>query len=60
MKAEFKIVATLRSLSGFGWDDVRKMVTATDEVWDSYLEGHPKARPFRKSPFHHYDEIAAL
>ncbi|THU75897.1 hypothetical protein K435DRAFT_706161 [Dendrothele bispora CBS 962.96] len=36
-KAEFRVVSTLRTLSGFGWDDTRKMVIATDEVWDAYL-----------------------
>ncbi len=37
-KAEFKVVSTLQGLSGFGWDDVRKMVTAMDQVWDAYLK----------------------
>ncbi|KAJ3818467.1 hypothetical protein F5880DRAFT_1510934 [Lentinula raphanica] len=47
-KAEFKIVAKLRTLS------------ATDQVWDAYLAGHTKARPFRTHPFIHYDDIAAM
>ncbi|KAF5367461.1 hypothetical protein D9758_003826 [Tetrapyrgos nigripes] len=59
-KAEFKIVAKLRTLSGFGWDNARSMVIATDQVWDAYLVGHPKARPFRTHPFIHYDDIAAM
>ncbi|KAJ3832137.1 hypothetical protein F5878DRAFT_647029 [Lentinula raphanica] len=59
-KAEFKIVAKLRTLSGFGWDHARRMVIATDQVWEAYLQGHSKARPFRKSPFPHYDDIAAM
>ena len=29
---------TLRGLSGFGWDDQRKMVTAEPDVWDRYLK----------------------
>ena len=24
-------------LSGFGWDDVTKKVTASDQVWDDYI-----------------------
>lgn len=68
---------TLRGLSGFGWDDQRKVVMAEPDVWDRYLkvcmliciftphrslyvQGHPKARPFRKKPFPLYDEIAAI
>jgi hypothetical protein len=37
-KKEYKIVKTLQSLSGFGWDDLKKMVTAEPQVWDSYLK----------------------
>ncbi|KAK7442968.1 hypothetical protein VKT23_015912 [Stygiomarasmius scandens] len=59
-KAEFKIVAKLRTLSGFGWDNARSMVIATDQVWDAYLAGHSKARPFHTHPFIHYDNIAAM
>lgn len=27
--------------SGFGWDDVQKIPTAPDEVWDEYIEVFP-------------------
>lgn len=30
-------VAHLRGLSGFGWDDGRKVVVATEEVWKTVL-----------------------
>ncbi|KAF5338309.1 hypothetical protein D9758_015762 [Tetrapyrgos nigripes] len=59
-KADFKIVAKLRLLSGFGWCPIRHMVTATDEVWDQYITGHRKAHPFRTQPFPHYDAIAGI
>ncbi|KAF5318979.1 hypothetical protein D9758_018530 [Tetrapyrgos nigripes] len=58
-KKDFKIVRRLRTLSGFGWDNVRNMVTATDQVWDAYIKGHSKAGPFRNKPFPHYDDIAS-
>jgi len=38
LKQEFDIVKTLRGLSGFGWDDERKIVTASSDVWDAYIE----------------------
>ncbi|KAF8219971.1 hypothetical protein L208DRAFT_1214442, partial [Tricholoma matsutake] len=57
---EYKIVKTLRSLLGFGWDDSKKMVTAEPQVWDAYLKGHKKAWPFRRKPFPFYDKIGAL
>jgi hypothetical protein len=41
LKQEFDIVKQLRSLSGFGWDDERKIVTATADVWERYLEVSP-------------------
>jgi hypothetical protein len=37
LKEHFLVVQTLRGLSGFGWDDVKHMVTALDDVWDQYL-----------------------
>ena len=37
LKENFLVVQTLRSLSGFGWDDARHMVTASDDVWEQYL-----------------------
>jgi hypothetical protein len=38
LKKDFKDVQGLRDLSGFGWDDGLKMVTATDPVWDDLLK----------------------
>jgi hypothetical protein len=37
LKSEFIEVKKLREQSGFGWDDARKMVTATADVWEKYL-----------------------
>jgi Myb/SANT-like DNA-binding protein len=35
LKKEYKDIKWLREdVSGFGWDDENKLVTATDEVWD--------------------------
>jgi hypothetical protein len=32
------VVQKLRELSGFGWDESKNIVVATDKVWDDYLE----------------------
>ena len=40
LKSSYKVVCTLRSQSGFGWDDDRKIVTAEDSVWELYLQVH--------------------
>jgi hypothetical protein len=37
LKKNYKEVDKLRNLSGFGWDDERKLVTAMDAVWEAYL-----------------------
>ena len=37
-KDQYKVVKELRAQSGFGWDDVKCMVTAEPQVWDSYLK----------------------
>lgn len=38
----------IRELSGFGWEEQRKTVTANDDVWGRYMEAHPKTPNYRK------------
>ena len=38
LKANCLVVQKLRELSGFGWDESKNIVVATDKVWDDYLE----------------------
>ncbi|KAF8194055.1 hypothetical protein K438DRAFT_1469004, partial [Mycena galopus ATCC 62051] len=57
LKGAFNAVRKLRGLSGFGWDDGLKMVTASDEVWELYLATHENARKWRKTRFPLYDDI---
>lgn len=37
LKREYTESKELRNLSGFGWDDERKVVLATADVWEAYL-----------------------
>ena len=37
LKHHYNHIKTLMGLSGFGWDDVTKKVTASDQVWDDYI-----------------------
>lgn len=37
LRARYKLLVELRQQSGFGWDDERYMVTATDSVWSAFL-----------------------
>ena len=42
IKGSYLMVKELRGLSGFGWDEDRKVVVASDEVWDEYIKvSHP-------------------
>ncbi|KAJ7195094.1 hypothetical protein GGX14DRAFT_475363 [Mycena pura] len=38
LKQSYREVRTLLGLSGFGWNEGLKIVTASAEVWDAYLE----------------------
>ncbi|KAI0083815.1 hypothetical protein BDY19DRAFT_878351, partial [Irpex rosettiformis] len=48
------------SLSGFGWDEERSMVTATDSVWTAFLAKHDKYAWFRTHPFPLFNDLATL
>ncbi|KAI0364833.1 hypothetical protein BV20DRAFT_927542, partial [Pilatotrama ljubarskyi] len=54
------LMIKLREQSGFGWNEDEHLVTAPDGVWEKYLEAHPAARKWKKTPFTLYDEMAAL
>ena len=38
LKSRYMALSTLRTLSGFGWNETECRVTATDEMWDAYLK----------------------
>ncbi|EFP79290.1 hypothetical protein PGT21_034168 [Puccinia graminis f. sp. tritici] len=56
-KKEYEAFNTCRHTSGFGWDDVRCEVTASNEVWESFLKSHPQARRFRNQPFPEWEQL---
>ncbi|PIL27222.1 hypothetical protein GSI_10366 [Ganoderma sinense ZZ0214-1] len=57
---EFVVVRTLRGQSGFGWDEENSLVMAPEDVWKKYLEAHPEAKKWCKTPFPLYDDICSL
>ena len=60
LKKKYLIVHTLRNNSGFRWDETTKMPTATYDVWDRYIESHPKASEFRNKRFFFYEKLDAI
>uniref|UniRef100_A0A2N9IVH8 Myb/SANT-like domain-containing protein n=1 Tax=Fagus sylvatica TaxID=28930 RepID=A0A2N9IVH8_FAGSY len=60
LKREFQILhdmLTGPNTSGFGWDNVRKCVTAENDVWDAYVQG---AGSFRNKSFPLYEDLCIV
>ncbi|TFK64063.1 hypothetical protein BDN72DRAFT_775130 [Pluteus cervinus] len=60
LKANFVQVKKLREQSGFGWDDVTKLVIASNDTWDAYIKSHPNMAKWRRTPFPLYDDMLFL
>ncbi|KAF6744078.1 hypothetical protein DFP72DRAFT_88381 [Ephemerocybe angulata] len=61
IKTDYNMVRTLVDKgSGWGWDHVNKVVTATPDVWDAYIKAHPKNEKWRKDSFPLYDEVGQI
>ncbi|XP_062100697.1 L10-interacting MYB domain-containing protein-like [Humulus lupulus] len=45
---------------GMGWDPQTNTVTASDEVWDTYLKKYPNAKRFRKKRLQHYEMLGEI
>ncbi|KAA1087463.1 hypothetical protein PGT21_032066 [Puccinia graminis f. sp. tritici] len=52
-KKEYDAFVACRNASGFGWDDIRCEVTASNKVWENFL----KARRFRNQPFPEWEQL---
>ena len=57
LKGKYNLFKALKDCSGFGWDDQKKIPAAPDEVWDKYLEAHPKAKESRHKTLQNFDEL---
>ncbi|GLB45524.1 putative myb/SANT-like DNA-binding domain containing protein [Lyophyllum shimeji] len=53
-------VKILRNLSGWGWDDTRGVIIASDEQWATYTAQHEAAAYWRDRPFPLYEDILTL
>ncbi|XP_031374651.1 uncharacterized protein LOC116189224 [Punica granatum] len=61
LKREWAIVYDMMlNTSGFGWDSTWKMVTAEDDVWETYVATHKEAAPFRLRSFPHFEELSMI
>jgi hypothetical protein len=60
LKAKYKVFISLKENSGFGWDDVKKMPTAPEEIWAKYIEANPKAKIFRFKSLPYFLQLESL
>ncbi|KAI9630287.1 hypothetical protein KEM48_014011 [Puccinia striiformis f. sp. tritici PST-130] len=56
-KRDYEAFLALKDASGFGWDNITGVVTASVEVWEHYLVSHPNARKFWGSPFPEFHKL---
>jgi Myb/SANT-like DNA-binding domain len=60
LKKQYKAIKRLSEQSGFGWDPVRKMVTAPKEVWAPLLQKDKEAKRWYNKTFPYYDDLHNL
>ncbi|THU81653.1 hypothetical protein K435DRAFT_972275 [Dendrothele bispora CBS 962.96] len=61
LKKDYKDAKYLRNLSGFGWDPLKHVVTATASVWAAlFARTGTKYKKWQNKTFHFYDEMAEL
>ncbi|XP_057790201.1 uncharacterized protein LOC131007072 [Salvia miltiorrhiza] len=57
-KSRWNAYSTLLKFnSGFGYDNTTKKFTAPDEVWDAYIEAHPKDAYLRTGSFSNFEDL---
>ena len=60
LKSLFSIFDSVCEQSGFGWNEELQIPTAPDDVWDRYIEAHPKADQFRHETLRKFEELSAI
>ncbi|XXG77703.1 hypothetical protein AAC387_Pa08g1807 [Persea americana] len=60
LKKTYADLKAMLDLSGFGWDDARKMVTAEPQVWKEYVAAHPKAAHYKNKTFPDWASLAII
>ncbi|KAL7175256.1 hypothetical protein ACSBR2_028961 [Camellia fascicularis] len=60
IRQAYNTFVKLKNHTGFSWDEQRKTVMASDDVWDHYVKAHPRAKVFRKKGLDHIDLLDVL
>ncbi|XP_058186087.1 uncharacterized protein At2g29880-like [Rhododendron vialii] len=60
LKKDYRLFKDLTERSGLGWDPVMQTVTASADVWVTYLQAHKDAGKFIGKGLDHYDLLHEL
>ncbi|KAE8210881.1 hypothetical protein CF327_g5309 [Tilletia walkeri] len=60
LKGMWKEAKELIDMSGFGWDEDRKKVTAEEEVWNDLIKRRPEFKKWKAKSFPLYPRLDAL
>ncbi|XXG79650.1 hypothetical protein AAC387_Pa09g0677 [Persea americana] len=60
LKKTYADLKAMLDLSGFGWDDARKMVIVEPQVWKEYVVAHPKAAHYKNKTFPDWASLAII
>ncbi|KAI9177693.1 hypothetical protein LWI28_018201 [Acer negundo] len=55
-----KILMLMKKHSGFSWDPVNNIVTASNELWADYAKRVPGVKPYRKQGLKYYDVLGEI
>ncbi|XP_061343569.1 uncharacterized protein At2g29880-like [Gastrolobium bilobum] len=58
LRIKYHAFSELLLTTGFSWNVETNTLTAEDSVWQSYIQKHPEAAPFRKWGFEHFKLMA--
>ncbi|EFP81328.2 uncharacterized protein PGTG_06949 [Puccinia graminis f. sp. tritici CRL 75-36-700-3] len=59
-KKIYNAFVACKGASGFGWNEAKSMVTASEDVWNSFLVLHPSAKRFKNTPFPEYSDFQTI
>lgn len=60
LRKDYIAWVNLCNCSGFGWNEIRHIPTATDDVWADYVVNHPGAKKFRNHTLENEDLLDKL
>ncbi|XP_021776113.1 uncharacterized protein LOC110739945 [Chenopodium quinoa] len=60
VRTTWGVISQVRGRSGFGWDDNVKMVTASPNAYEAYIQQYPSHEKYLNKKIDMYDEISIV